>query len=130
MLAFLLAMMFVFFDGTSSTTKVTISSVLLVLVAMVVLLLYLEGDETVLQNSTYMRIWGFVKDSILSWREKRRARQSAANGGSVDGRLDDDPANDGVAEVNSATTRVFWKRKSKLSGISVAITSRNGDSCV
>ncbi|KIP12129.1 hypothetical protein PHLGIDRAFT_369143 [Phlebiopsis gigantea 11061_1 CR5-6] len=69
MLTFLAAMMTVFFDGTSSVTRIAISSVLLILLVMVALLLYLERDNTFsTPGSAYMRIYSQSKTKIISWR--------------------------------------------------------------
>ena len=83
MLTFLVALMVVFFDGTNSATRISVSLVLLILVMMIALLLYLERDNTVSgETSPYMGIYRLIEDRIFSWWKFIKPRITGQKGGS------------------------------------------------
>lgn len=75
MLTFLAAMMFVFFDNTDAPTKISISVVLAVLGVMIVLLLYLERGNNVSGETSYIRLFTFLRERFNSWWDSRKPQE-------------------------------------------------------
>lgn len=75
MLTFLAAMMFVFFDNTDAPTKISLSVVLGILGVMIIMLLYLERENTVSGEGSYTLLFTFLKKNINSWWSKRQRKQ-------------------------------------------------------
>ena len=67
MLTFLAAMMFVFFDDTSTATRISVGVVLAILGVMIALLLYLERESTISGEGSYIRLFTFFRDTLKSW---------------------------------------------------------------
>lgn len=79
MLTFLIALLFVFFAHTSIATKVAMGIITAFLGTTVILLLYLEGEGTILEQNPFPRAWSLLSRTLRSLCDKWSSNNPTAS---------------------------------------------------
>lgn len=82
MVTFLVALLFVFFEDSSVATKVAMGAIVGFMGVVVILLLYLESEGTIAEQSPFPRAWALLAKTLRSLCERWLNRDPAAGGGS------------------------------------------------